>query len=480
MVDLAVAIPTLMGSYLSMFAAGSILICYLVLPSQKHFRHSLIVNLACADFFNALNNSISGSYVMVHKSIPPGTACSLNGLTGQLTVQATDFSILFIAVATVLTLRRWNYELKMSRLAKVFITGGIWLVPITTSTVGLGLNAYQPVSGNWCWIGSQHALLRYALGHGWRILIILTTICLYAYLFVYIHRYFASLRSKSILSNNYSETAVSAAEQHAGTIIEVTSGEIHVHDEFEIHDEPFDANWDVQVPEEELQYFELTTPKPAIKRDVTDVDNAPPQSLFNSIKKSFDPQTSEPILINKTSSSPSSRLRQKIPLLRTRDPLAIVRRPPPPNGKTVTIEAVPSADGILRAREKQIFKLLFFNAYPIAYVLLWLPGFLNRYTEFTGHENRAFKIAQASTQYVGLANALVFGYNERIWTLANKWWKSKRRQGLRASFKAWMGKKKTNSRPRRTSFSSTIPIFDRDQRPWSSRTTHSKYSQSLC
>lgn len=104
MLDLAVAIPTLVGSYLSMFAAGSVFVCYLILPPQKHYRHTLIMNLAGAgeqlgssikhfinlflvDFFNALNNSISGTYVMAHKSIPKGSACTINGWFGQLTVQ---------------------------------------------------------------------------------------------------------------------------------------------------------------------------------------------------------------------------------------------------------------------------------------------------------------------------------------------------------------------------------------------------------
>lgn len=48
MLDLAVAIPTLVRSYLSMFVAGSVFICYLILPSQRHFRHTLIMNLAGA------------------------------------------------------------------------------------------------------------------------------------------------------------------------------------------------------------------------------------------------------------------------------------------------------------------------------------------------------------------------------------------------------------------------------------------------
>jgi hypothetical protein len=51
MLDLTIAVPTLVGSILSMFAAGFIFMCYLVLPPQKHFRHTLILNLAFAGKF---------------------------------------------------------------------------------------------------------------------------------------------------------------------------------------------------------------------------------------------------------------------------------------------------------------------------------------------------------------------------------------------------------------------------------------------
>jgi hypothetical protein len=66
------------------------------------------------------------------------------------------------------------------------------------------------------------------------------------------------------------------------------------------------------------------------------------------------------------------------------------------------------------AKTRQIQKLLLLNAYPIAYVLLWIPGILNRIVEATGHKSRTLAIMQASTQYIGLANAITYGYNEQI------------------------------------------------------------------
>lgn len=106
MLDLALAVPTLVGSILSMFAAGIIFLCYLILPPQRHFRHTLILNLAAAgklildqsfvvaecvllDFLNATNNTISGIYAIIHRSIPAGPACTFNGWVGQFTVQVS-------------------------------------------------------------------------------------------------------------------------------------------------------------------------------------------------------------------------------------------------------------------------------------------------------------------------------------------------------------------------------------------------------
>lgn len=48
MLDLAVVIPTLVGSIFSVLAAGPVFVFYLVLPLPKHFRHTLILNLAAA------------------------------------------------------------------------------------------------------------------------------------------------------------------------------------------------------------------------------------------------------------------------------------------------------------------------------------------------------------------------------------------------------------------------------------------------
>jgi hypothetical protein len=83
-----------------------------------------------------------------------------------------------------------------------------------------------------------------------------------------------------------------------------------------------------------------------------------------------------------------------------------------------------------RKVEREIKKMLLLNAYPILYVILWLPGILNRLLEAAGHPSYALSILQCSTQYIGLANAITYGFNEHLKTSLRKdfvkWWRARR------------------------------------------------------
>lgn len=65
-------------------------------------------------------------------------------------------------------------------------------------------------------------------------------------------------------------------------------------------------------------------------------------------------------------------------------------------------------------RYKAIKRILLLNAYPLFYIILWIPGLANRMVEASGNKSKVTQIMQASTQFVGLANALTYGWNERI------------------------------------------------------------------
>ena len=68
-----------------------------------------------------------------------------------------------------------------------------------------------------------------------------------------------------------------------------------------------------------------------------------------------------------------------------------------------------------RATEARIKKAFLLNAYPIMYIILWIPGIMNRLAEASGHPIHVLAILQSSTQFVGLANAITYGLNEKIY-----------------------------------------------------------------
>lgn len=64
---------------------------------------------------------------------------------------------------------------------------------------------------------------------------------------------------------------------------------------------------------------------------------------------------------------------------------------------------------------REVRRMLLLNAYPVAWVVLWLPGIANRLVEAAaGSSPRWLRIMQSTTQYVGLANALTYAFNEHM------------------------------------------------------------------
>lgn len=67
-----------------------------------------------------------------------------------------------------------------------------------------------------------------------------------------------------------------------------------------------------------------------------------------------------------------------------------------------------------RQRKQAVRKMLLLNGYPILYVILWIPGMATRIWEAFGVAPLWLRGMQASTQLVGLANALTYAYNEQL------------------------------------------------------------------
>ena len=77
--------------------------------------------------------------------------------------------------------------------------------------------------------------------------------------------------------------------------------------------------------------------------------------------------------------------------------------------------------------DREIWKMMLLNMYPVTYLILWIPGIANRLVELLGHSSRVLTILQSSTQFIGLANASLYIYKEHGKDI-RRWCKERERQ----------------------------------------------------
>lgn len=86
---------------------------------------------------------------------------------------------------------------------------------------------------------------------------------------------------------------------------------------------------------------------------------------------------------------------------------------------SVTIEGTVNSEGRPFEASRMpaapnVRKMLLMNGYPLAYIILWIPGIANRLAESVGQSPRWLSALQACTQYIGLVNALTYGMSEQM------------------------------------------------------------------
>lgn len=90
-----------------------------------------------------------------------------------------------------------------------------------------------------------------------------------------------------------------------------------------------------------------------------------------------------------------------------------------PNQSRVVIQGTPTSDDAHFEASRMpaapnVKKMLLMNGYPLAYIILWIPGIANRLAESVGGSPRWLSAMQASTQYIGIINAVTYGMNEQM------------------------------------------------------------------
>ncbi|KAH6888510.1 G protein-coupled glucose receptor regulating Gpa2-domain-containing protein [Thelonectria olida] len=339
-VDRVISAVTLTGSLLSCVATSCVLVSFAIYRRQlRSFRHVLVLNLTIAEYINALNNSVSGIIFVVTHELRPGAACNVNALVGQLSVQAADFSILAIAVITLLAVTRVISMPDLSKTRKSLICVSVWIVPVLTSLIPTIMGEMTPVGGNWCWISATRPDLRYAMTHGWRFVVIALTVAIYAYIWAYLRRHLTvGSKGRRHHQSSYSLPTTNETGSTLGRFGNRTG---------------FQAMQDEQV--------ELKTRERAQSEVSHGGGRAQNGTLATDISE--------------------------FPIRRD------------------TLEV-----------ETEIKRMMLLNAYPFMYVLLWIPGLVNRLMEASGNgpSNTLSAGLQASTQFVGLANALTYGFNHHL------------------------------------------------------------------
>ncbi|RCI17097.1 hypothetical protein L249_1801 [Ophiocordyceps polyrhachis-furcata BCC 54312] len=399
-IDLIVAVPTFIGSLLSFIATLIALTFHFFSPPRRHFRHALVINLLVADFINSLNNTISGAITLSHGERPTDekadAACIANAWIGQFSIQAVDFNILIISIIVLYTVLNSRIVSEPPTWATVAICIAAWIPGLITSLVGIALGVYGYVNSNWCWIRSEYLGLRYGLTHGWRIAIFVGTIAIYTFIYIHLKRVFGRFRvsgpstgnttsrDHTVIDNNNNNNNNNGLEHSESRHILVSSSFAVSHELDDLPPVPHSNNMDSND----------LTKDPAAKTTVwaiaaaDDVSSAGPSDTSKSSAYARPAASS-----GRGVSRPMSKL------------------PAPPNLK----------------------KMLLMNGYPLAYIVLWLPGMINRLAESVGGSSpRWLRALQSSTQFIGFVNAFTYGFSEHLRRAHRSWSKKRKAKRSRA------------------------------------------------
>lgn len=388
------------------------------------------------EFVNTLNNTISGIIYLRDKALYPGTACTVNGFVGQLSVQAADFSILVIALVTLLTITRTTYMPATSTARKVGICLSVWVVPLLTASVATGLGAIGPVSGNWCWIMSTRTDLRYALTHGWRIAIIFITVGIYVFVWWYMNRHFRSIVSSIGTTTSFGDVSSNWSGGRKRRGFKKMKDGKKGRKEMPPGDDTELSNMSKSRISRIGDDWELSAPEAAYAREAGDIDGADVEAGQHGAERDSKGRARRDSICSVSEGEDEHYYRHDDKTAHSQvrskgsfgadGPLSPAKGGGKPGLRTMdTVASEFPTRKRTRDMEREIKRMLLLNAYPIMYVLLWIPGLTNRFMEATGNKSNSRVLAalQASSQFVGLANAITYGFNKGLRTRVKALWK---------------------------------------------------------
>jgi hypothetical protein len=242
---------------------------------------------------------------------------------------------------------------------------------VDTGCIILGLQAFGPVSGNWCWIKREREDLRYALSHSWRLGVFLSVIAIYTYIAVHLGFRFSWLR------------------QHTPSASRGLTVELRL----------------ISKANELPAACDPTTPVSSTNSKMQE-PRAP--ALLAPDEGSITPVQND--------KSPEQNLRREPSVITIQEHQVIgddfdqhdtLNCRKNKQYRTPEWTAIQSPKPVVTNPYTRLVLLM--TAYPIMYILLWIPGIANRIVEATGRTSLPLQYAQASTQLLGLIDSVIFG-----------------------------------------------------------------------
>lgn len=344
---------------------------------------------------------------------------------------------------TLLTITEKVYMPAISRTKKILICLSIWIIPLATGSIAVGLGVMMPSGANWCWISASRTDLRYALTHAWRFAVILAIVCIYGYVYYHTSRRFKTLSllaSRQSSSTHYSNNNTNSMAMHSrhGSLqkplpydmvvvhelrakhvddvphedLEPPRGAYHHHHHH--HQQPRDMRGRSWLRLSGTPEPPLPPPHPTLARKGT--------TAFTAAASPHDrPATAATTTTTTTPSVGGGWYHQSGTTTPTTRPVTATTTTTTARGGGEAQQQQQQHQGGPLARddkrvEKEVKRMLLMNAYPILYVLLWIPGLVNRLLQAAGAtpSSRVLDALQAAPVFIGFANSVTYGFNQHL------------------------------------------------------------------
>ncbi|KAG6075201.1 hypothetical protein E4U16_003537 [Claviceps sp. LM84 group G4] len=348
----AIVIPTFVGSLLSCLASFTALILHMTLPPKRHFRHALILNLLIADFINSLNNTISGAVVLFEGHTRTGRAETTPSCV--LNAWVGQFSVQAVDFNILI--------ISIVVLLTVFRTH-LLSDASQRKTILLCAAAWVP--------GFVTSTIGWALGS-----------------YGHVSGNWCWIR-RDELALRYALTHGWRIAIFIATIVIYTVIYVRLTRVFGIL--RVGNTWST-FPSQHVQ-----------SRNMGDAesDDAHHHHHHHHHHHQHTFSDTEGILVSQTISSSNNHHHHH------HHPEHDFSSTKPIRESVLTVAKVPAPPNVRR--------MLLMNGYPIAYILLWIPGMCNRLVESVwGSSPQWLTVLQASTQFVGFVNAVTYGYSEQM------------------------------------------------------------------